>query len=401
MTATESGTIALIWAQYAAYHVDRCEAVAARLGTGRLAGRHTVLAVEVASTSRYYAWEPSGDTAGATKLTLFPDQPYDQVPALRRVLAIYRAVRRCDWVFIGLPYSGPDVILLSLLLRLSGVRLIVFSESKADDQPRKALTEWIKRVVLSVYHGAIVGAARHIAYFRGLGFRQRPVLPGYNGVNIDRVRAQAGQVLAPAGAPFAARPFVYVGRFVDKKNLPNLIDAYAAYTRAAGALARPLILAGSGPEEAEMRARIARGGVADLVSFPGFLSAEEVSRLLSGALALVLVSREEQWGLVVNEALALGLPVIASQQVGARDALVRHGENGWVVDSEDISAIAAALTSAAASEAQWQAMVTASHGRAWLGDTERLADAVEAMLCSAGSQPVGRMAEFTTAIAQQ
>ncbi len=382
--------IALVWAQFAAYHIDRCEAVAARL-----AGRAEVLAVEVATTSSDYAWAPSGSIAGARKVTLFPGHSYEALSPFARFFALFRVLRHCDWVMIGLSYAAPDVIALTWLLRLFGVKIVVFSESKADDRPRKVLIEWAKRMVVTCYHGAIVGAGRHIAYMRSLGFGRRPVLPGYDCVGIERIRAQAGGVLAPDGLAFAARPFVFIGRFVDKKNLPGLIDGYAAYVSAAGLHPRRLVLAGSGAEEAEIRRRMAHGKVTHLVDFPGFLSAEEVSLLLARALALVLVSREEQWGLVVNEALALGIPVIVSQQVGSRDALVRDGINGFVVDSESVTQIAEALRAMASDEAQWRQRTSECHARSWLGDSERLADAVEVMLGCAGPEVKARVADFT------
>ncbi|MEO7384838.1 MAG: glycosyltransferase [Novosphingobium sp.] len=386
--------IALVWAQFAAYHIDRSEAVA-----HRLAGRAEVLAVEVATTSTDYAWGPSGAINGARKLTLFPGHSYEALSGFQRFFALFRALRHSDWVMIGLSYAAPDVIALTWLLRLFGAKIVVFSESKADDRPRKALIEWGKRVVMTCYHGAIVGAARHVAYMRSLGLQRRPILPGYDGVGIARIRAQARQVLAPDGAAFAERPFVFVGRFVDKKNLPNLIDGYAAYVAAAGTAPRRLVLAGSGAEEAEIRRRMDLGGVSHLVDFPGFLSAEQVSQLLSRALALMLVSREEQWGLVVNEALALGIPVIVSRQVGSRDALVRDGVNGWVVDSESTATIASAMASMASDEGQWRRQVSACHARAWLGDTERLADAVESILNWSGPESSARITKFAEEVA--
>ncbi|MFM5908267.1 MAG: glycosyltransferase [Novosphingobium sp.] len=382
-------TVALVWAQFAAYHIDRCEAVARRLN-----GRAEVLAVEVATASKVYAWEPSGEVAGARKITLFPGQSYEKIAPFRRFTAMFRALRHCDWVMIGISYADPSVIMLTWALRLCGVKLVVFSESKDDDKPRQPGREAIKRLALGCYHGAIVGATRHMAYMRKLGFRSRPVLPGYDGVGLARIREQAEGKLAPEGHDFAARDFVFVGRFVDKKNLINLLEGFAIYARQAGPAARRLVLAGSGEEEPQMRATIARHGLGQLVDFPGFLTAEQVSALLARSLALVLVSREEQWGLVVNEALSLGLPVIVSHQVGSGDVLVRDGENGFVVSSESPGQIADALTRMARDESDWRRLVQSSHDRAWLGDTDRLADAVEAMTGLAPRTSAGRLNAF-------
>ena len=367
--------IGLVWAQFAAYHIDRCEAVARRFQ-----GRGTVLAVEVATTSSDYAWEPSGDIAGGRKVTLFPGKSFDQLSTWQRFRATWAELRTCDWVCIGLSYAELSTILLVAMLRLSGKRVVVFSESKHDDKPRNAPGELAKRLILSPYNAAIVGATRHIAYFRMLGFRRRAVLPGYDGVGLDRIRAQGGGQLALSGRSFEQRDFVFVGRFVDKKNLPHLIESFARYVASAGVGARCLVLVGSGPEEPGLRAMIDAQGLADRVEFRGFLPADAVSRILADALALVLPSVEEQWGLVVNEALAFGLPVIVSRQVGARDALVRDGVNGHVVESGSVEQLADAMRDLAGDRGRWEAMVAASHQRAWLGDCDRLADALELLI---------------------
>ena len=390
MTVPNLPRLALLFAQFSAYHIDRCEAVAARMGS-----RFDVLAVEVATRSETYAWDASGAVGGARKLTLFPGANYDAVHWLRRLSAQFMALWRCRVVLVGIGYNEPDIVILSWLLRLCGVRVVMLSESKFDDKPRRAGFELFKALLLSAYSAAIVGGRRHLDYARFLGFRTRPVLPGYDTVGLNRVRAMGGAA-APQGMAYAERPFVFVGRFVDKKGLFDLAAGYALYATAAGDHARRLVLVGAGPEEPGLRSRIAELGIARLVDFPGFLGAEAVARQLADALALVLVSREEQWGLVVNEALAFGLPVIVSEPVGARDALVRNLINGFVVEPGAADSLAAALHSLASDAALWQRMVAAAHARAWLGDTERLADAVEA-LCGEGTEAAReRIAAFLT-----
>lgn len=364
--------IALLFAQFSAYHVDRCEAVAARLGD-----RAEVLAVEVATTSALYTWDPSGEVRGARKVTLFPGRSFDAVGKLQRFWAQLRVLARCDWVFIGIGYNEPDVILLAWGLRLLGVRVVVLSESKFDDFPRSVWFEAFKALVLAPYVAAVVGAQRHIAYFRFLGFRRRPVLPGYDTVGVERVRAMGAA--APATA-WTDRHFIFVGRFVTKKNLFELVEGYAAYHARAGQQARRLVLVGSGPDEAALRQRVGELGLAEWVDFPGFLGAEGVAALMARSLALVLPSSEEQWGLVVNEALAFGLPAIVSNAVGSRDVLVRNLVNGFVIEPGSHDGMAAAMQALASDQQAWQAMSDAALQRAGLGDTARLADAVEYMV---------------------
>ena len=334
--------------------------------------------MEVATRSEIYAWEPSGNVSGARKITLFPGQSFEAVPAIRRYLAMLRAVRTCDVVCVGLSYAQIDAILLSWTLRLLGKRVIVFSDSKFDDRQRSVGFEVLKSIILSCYSGAIVAGRRQLDYFRFLGFRKRPVLPGYDTVDVERIRRQAGDDTS-VRANFEARPFVFVGRFVAKKNLFTLLAAFAVYAAAAGPTPRRLCLVGGGEDEARLRQAANELGIGGLVDFPGFLDAPAVARALSGALALVLVSSEEQWGLVVNEALAVGLPVIVSFEVGSRDALVRNLVNGFVVESNNVDSIARAMHEICDRET-WQRLAAASHQRAWLGDCGRLADAIELLV---------------------
>lgn len=390
MKSPEKPTIALVWSQFAAYHVDRCEAVA-----GRLAGRAEVLAIEIATTSAAYAWEPSGEVPGARKLTLFPGESYDSIGPWRRLRALFRATRRADLVALGVSYATVDAILLSWVLRLMGKQVVVFSESKFDDCRRSVWRELGKGVILSCYTAAIVGGRRHIDYFRFLGFRRRQVLPGYDGVGLDRIRRQAGGGVAPEGLPHADRHFIFVGRFVDKKNLHRLVDGYARYVALAGpGKARRLLLVGSGEEENALRTRLAEHGADGLVDLPGFLGAEAVSRALAGSLALLLVSSEEQWGLVVNEALALGLPAVVSREVGSGDVLVRNLVNGFVIESGSPEGMAQAMLALASDPARWARMAHASRDRAWLGDADRLADAMEILLYPNAAAASDRLERF-------
>lgn len=394
MAASKSRLFAVLFSQFSAYHIDRCEALARRF-----AGRAEVLAVEVATSSATYAWEASGSVDGALKLTLFPGASYDSVAWPRRLWRQFKATWRCDSVLIGIGYNEPDIIVLSWVLTLFKVRVILLSESKFDDKPRRILTELFKSMILAPYRAAIVGGHRHMAYFRFLGFRRRPVLPGYDTVDLARVRAMGGGVAAPAGTPYAERDFIFVGRFVDKKNLVELVEGFALYAKVAGTAARRLVLIGAGPEEAQIRARAAKLGVTELIDFPGFLDATAVAQRLSQGLALVLPSGEEQWGLVVNEALAFGLPAIISPAVGSGDLLIRNLVNGYVIELGTPGGLAAAMAALAGDEDRWQAMVSASHERAWLGDTERLADAAEALIAPGNAQTAQRIMKMQQSLA--
>ena len=396
MAAKNSPKIAIVFAQFGAYHIDRCNALARRF-----AGRADVTAVEVATSSSTYAWEVSGDVCGARKITLFPGESYESVGSLKRFWRQFNALWRCDTVLIGIGYNEADVIMLSWSLALFGVQVILLSESKFDDKPRRLSTELAKSLILAPYCAAVVGGHRHVAYLSFLGFHRRLVMPGYDTVDIGRVRAMGGGEAAPGGVGYAERHFIFVGRFVDKKNLVELVEGYALYAKNAGSKARRLVLIGAGPEELTIRERAKSLGITWLIDFPGFLGAAAVAKRLSQSLALVLPSAEEQWGLVVNEALAFGLPAIISPAVGSGDLLIRNLVNGFVIELGAPEGLASAMTALSEDEGRWRAMVKASNERAWLGDCERLADAAEALITPGNAQAAKRIAKVQQSLACQ
>jgi glycosyltransferase involved in cell wall biosynthesis len=117
-----------------------------------------------------------------------------------------------------------------------------------------------------------------------------------------------------------------------------------------------------------------------LVHFRGFLQTQEISRAYGTSLALLLPSIEEQFGNVVPEAQAMGLPVILSDNCGSRDVLVRSGVNGFVVEPDNPVGMAFFMKLMSEDESLWRNMCFASQQFVERADTGRFADAVEALL---------------------
>ncbi|TMM49001.1 glycosyltransferase [Qipengyuania marisflavi] len=365
---TDLPQVAILFTHFAPYHIDRIEAAARRL-----AGRARVLAVEAADASDEYAWEPARAFIHAKHLVLFPGRVYEQVGRFERLQAYAETLRGAELVLTGIPYSEPDIVALAWRRRARGRRIVAMTDSKFDDKPRNLLREQVKARLLAGFSGAMVAGLRQRAYLEFLGFADKPLVPGYDTLSVERVRALAGDIKIA----WAERPFVFVGRLVGKKNLPTLLAGYARYAEQAGGKARRLVLVGDGEQRAELEALAGQLGIAGTVDFAGLQVSRIVAQHLVQALALCLVSTEEQWGLVVNEAVALGIPAIVSPAVGARDALVRGGVTGHVVEPQSPESIARAMTVMAADEGQWQAMSQGVTQRAWLADAERFADATE------------------------
>ena len=138
----------------------------------------------------------------------------------------------------------------------------------------------------------------------------------------------------PAGAPFT---LLFCGQLIARKGVDVLA---AAFTSAAAEEPRlRLLLAGEGPE----RAMLARALPPGRFELRGHVAWEALPALYADADALVIPSRHDGWALVVNEALAAGLPVVASTAVGAAVDLVEDGRSGFLVPPGDAGALAQAL----------------------------------------------------------
>jgi glycosyltransferase involved in cell wall biosynthesis len=138
---------------------------------------------------------------------------------------------------------------------------------------------------------------------------------------------------------------LYVGRLERIKGLDILLTAFAK-TEISDAV---LVLAGTGSEQFALQQQAMRLGILPSVRFTGYIPVERMVSYYASACVAVLPSittptGKECWGLVVNEAMNQGVPVIATEAVGAAaGGLVQHGMNGLIVPEGDAGALAAAL----------------------------------------------------------
>ncbi len=368
-----SATIAFLWHKLAPYHLDRLRATRDMFGETR-----RVIAIQRNSSSQTYAWDKAGDDGPFTVETLF-DQPRD--PGSWRILAAQCRIllnRDIRHVFTC-EYQCAYTFFTALLCRLMGKKVFVMTDSKLDDKPRFLLREIGKAFLYLPYSGGFASGRRTAEYLRFLGFRKRPVVEGYNTLSVARVRRNAGIAPAPDGTAFNARHFTMIGRFVPKKNIPMLVEAYARYRELAGEHARELHICGSGPEEDTIRARMAELGVEGIV-FHGFQQEEAVAKLLGTSLCLLLPSFDEQWGLVVNEAIAMGLPVLCGETVGARDSLVQNAINGYSIETDNPEGLARLMLHLSSNEAEWRRLAEGSLALAPMADTVRFAEGVSRLI---------------------
>src|SRR5438094_1132747 len=222
-----------------------------------------------------------------------------------------------------------------------GVSMVVMSESARDDEPRTWWKETIKRQIVGLYSAALVGGQRHIEYLVELGMPRDRIFTGYDVVDnayfrrsAEEIRSHKSDVRKQYGLP--ENYFLASARFIEKKNLPTLIRAYAAYRQKSEASGNPpwdVVLLGDGPLREALNSQLSTLNLHAHVHLPGFKPYDELPVYYALAKAFVHASTTEQWGLVVNEAVASGLPVIVSERCGCVPEVVRG--NGFTFDPID------------------------------------------------------------------
>jgi glycosyltransferase involved in cell wall biosynthesis len=132
---------------------------------------------------------------------------------------------------------------------------------------------------------------------------------------------------------------LFSGQLIERKGADVLIRAFAQISHRVPELRLKLL--GTGPRLSAL-VKLIPTELRDRVQFLGFQQPNAIPGIFADADAFVLPSRHDGWGVVVNEALGAGLPIIVSDRVGARD-LVKHGCNGFITRAGDIDGLAGAL----------------------------------------------------------
>lgn len=263
--------------------------------------------IEIATRSTTYPFWGE-ERSPEADVTVFGDGTYEELPAA----AIWRRLgqlvpRRRPATILTTGYAAPDAVALLAIGRAVGADLLVMTDSKFDDSPRSVLKESLKSLLVRHFNGAIAAGPRTVDYLRFLGLRG-PVATPYDVTCVDH----------RPSSPRPDGPFVAVSRMVDRKGLDRVLDAYDVYASAATRSARRLLIAGDGPTRAKLEARAAAIDGSS-IEFLGSLTPEQVADLLDQAFCLVHLPRQEQWGLIVNEAMAAGCLVVIDQAAGVAD----------------------------------------------------------------------------------
>ena len=336
-SARSSLNCAVLVERIGPYHFSRLRAAAARM---------RIVALEFFGMDSTYAWDKISEDGGFQRVTLLDRDEKSSARLKKRVREALSSVAP-DVVAIPGWASPGSLAGLDWCIQ-TGTPSIVLSASSAVGKKRSRWKEAFKGRIVRLFSAGVGGGTPQANYLSSLGVRQTNVFSGYDVVEnayfagkAQMIRGNAIRQRELLGLP--ENFFLCVCRFIGEKNLPTFFHAYAAYRRQTGASAWKLVLVGDGPLRSELIQLREALGLADDIVMPGFKQHHELPPYYALAKALVLPSLSETWGLVVNEAMATGLPVAVSTHCGCATDLVSEGRNGFTFSPTNVEEIKSAL----------------------------------------------------------
>jgi len=384
----------------------------------------SVTAIETSGADETYQWDKITGADGFERVILFQHADAQKQPTGEVVRCVEAALDRLRPQIAVIPgWSDKSSLAAVQWCGRNQVPAVIMSDSTAWDDRRKLWKESVKRQIVVLASSALVAGTPHRDYLGQLGLSAERVFLGYDAVdnryfgdkvaesrkrkvesrndkkNAEMLKGNQFQLSTFPVSTFQNAPYFLVSaRFIEKKNLPRLIEAYARYrefaskpesrkqkTENAGTLKAetgnanaetlkvesrnekgenrkqkvenknvfqlsefqlsaftpwPLVLLGDGPLKPDLCRLISDLRLQDSVLLPGFIQYPELPTFYAHAGAFIHASTTEQWGLVVNEAMASGLPVLVSNRCGCAQDLVQEGVNGFTFDPYDVEQLA-------------------------------------------------------------
>jgi glycosyltransferase involved in cell wall biosynthesis len=266
------------------------------------------------------------------------------------------------------------------------VQFLLWSESTArDHRGQRTLVESLKKMFFRQCDAFVVPGKSALDYLEQMGVPAKSIFIARNAVDISlfseigrKSRIEAARARNQMALP--ARYFLFVGRLVREK---GVLDLLAAYRRLPANLREQigLVFVGDGPLRAELEV-LARDVYPGMIHFAGFVDRNDLAPYYGLAECLVLPTYTDTWGLVVNEAMACGLPVICTNVAGCAAELVQS--NGRVVDPGNDSQLCHAMLEIACDpvlrdgmSAESETMILQYSPDAWASGMVRAAHAME------------------------
>ena len=274
--------------------------------------------------------------------------PSEWIATYKLIISLSLDLLRNPSDLVILPgYHRPEYWAMLITCVLLRRKRAVFCDSTALDGERRSWKEKAKAFFFRRCNGFFCYGIRSKEYVASYGIDPQKIYDGCQAAALAHDYDAAAIRAYYDGCSYSAASssrFLYVGRLAEEKGLFDLLDAFG---RVHGQNPEAtLYLAGSGLIEEDLRQRTRALGIESAVTFLGTKTPEEIGGLLMRSTAMILPSYVEPWGLVVNEALSFGCPVVVSDVCGCVPELVHGGVTGYSFPAGDVDGLTQAMMSA-------------------------------------------------------
>lgn len=194
----------------------------------------------------------------------------------------------------------------------------------------------LRKVILRMAHAVVGMGSEARRYFQSLGIPGEVIFDAPNAIDSSfrptdpspEKRSAIREQLGMSGLCY-----LYVGKFISGKGINELLDAWEIFSKCQDVQVS-LVLVGDGSQKESLARRVTEQRMRG-VRFVPFVQPDELPNIYHAADVLVFPTLQDVWGLVINEAMTLGLPVICSKYAGCASDLIIEDKNGWSVDPKN------------------------------------------------------------------
>ncbi len=272
----------------------------------------------------------------------------------------------CPDVVISCGWDSFTAYMSFIYCRMYRKKYILWAGSTINEPSwRRTVSLPLVKFLIRNSDSFIAYGTRAKEYLIHLGAKQDKIFIGWNTVDNSffeansKITAKEKDALKKKLGIKKRLVLLYVGQLIRRKGVYDLLEAYSLLKKETDDVA--LLIVGSGMEEKDLRRKCDQEGIKDVV-FAGFLEYSQLPEYFGISDLFILPSYEEVWGLVINEAMACGLPVITTEKVGASADLVKDSINGFIVLEKDPQGLYRAIKKVVSDDDLRQKMA-ASSGR--------------------------------------
>lgn len=240
----------------------------------------------------------------------------------------------------------PQTLFALIYARLCRVKVLIHSNSTRHTSATAAKRRWFRQWLVRCCDGFIAASSETKKYLCELGAKPDDVFISIQTIDalrwkrsVEAEKESKDNLRGELG--LNDKVILYVGRLELHKGVQLLLEAFYRVTEVIQNVS--VLLVGGGSEEAKLKEYCKQRNLSDKVKFAGYKQPKELPKYYAAADLLVFPTLWDPYGLIVNEALASGLPVICSPFAGAAE-LIQEGKNGYVLDPRDTEKMATLLS---------------------------------------------------------